>query len=141
MQKTEEISSRLEKNINNQMMEIRTIEKQNTSLKSKISQKKLVNEPEKNQIKDLTGFVKASKSIFTSKVFANLENDAKKQEILQGRSGEVLLEIAKISENVSLLKQNIFDLKRAELELKDRKTAEIDKKQKEIQIELKNYTF
>lgn len=139
MQNIEEASARLEKNINNQMIEIRSIEKANANLKAKIDQKRQLNDPEKNQIKDLDGFIKASKSVFTAKAFFNLENDGKKQEALQGRSGEVLMEIAKISENVSLLKQNIFDLKRAEIELKDTSHAEKHKKLKEINAEIQNY--
>ena len=55
----EETSARLEKTINVQVADIRSIEKSNVSIKSKIEQKRLVNEPEKNQIKDLDGFVKA----------------------------------------------------------------------------------
>ena len=137
MQKIEETSARLEKTINVQVADIRSIEKSNVSIKSKIEQKRLVNEPEKNQIKDLDGFVKASRSIFTANIFAGLENDSHKQEILQGRSGEVLLEIAKISEKVSALKANIFDLKRAEVELKDIKYVDKQRKVKELTAEIK----
>ena len=139
MQKIEETSARLEKTINVQVADIRSIEKSNVSIKSKIEQKRLVNEPEKNQIKDLDGFVKASRSIFTANIFAGLENDSHKQEILQGRSGEVLLEIAKISEMVSALKANIFDLKRAEVELKDIKYVDKQRKVKELTAEIKIY--
>ena len=139
LQKIDELSTRLEKNVNTLMIDIRALEKQKNLIKTKIEQRKLVNEPEKNQIKDINTFVYASKSIFTAKAFSNLENDPSKQEALQGRSGDVLIDIAKISENVIGLRNNIFDLKRAEIGLKDLKSAEKNKRLKEITTEIDIY--
>ena len=58
---------------------------------------------------------------------------------MQGRSGDVLIDIAKISENVIGLRNNIFDLKRAEIGLKDLKSAEKNKRLKEITTEIDIY--
>lgn len=135
----EEIASRLEKNINIQMLDNKTLEKQCRNLQIKLESKKSLAEPEKVQIKNLTSFVKASQSIFTAKAFINLENEPHKQEILQGRAGEMLMEIAKISERVVALKSNIADLKRAESDLKNLKSEEKNKHKTEIANEMKKY--
>jgi Polycystin cation channel len=139
MRKLEETTNRLEKNINNQIIDIKTLEKHNFNLKSKINQRKNLKEPEKNQIKDIKTFVKASKSIFTLKAFETIKNDPQTQEILGGRSGEVLLEIAKISEQVSGLKENINELKRSEIELKGLKQPLQSFKKSEISSEIQAY--
>lgn len=138
-QKIEERASRLEKSISAHQLEIKSSEKHCSNLKQKISERKRLNLPEKNQISDLNTFVEASKSIFNAKIFENLDHNSKQAEVLQGRPGELLMDIARISELVFNLKGKITDLQRAEIEIRDSRKAGNLRKNLEIDQEVENY--
>lgn len=138
-QKVEERVSRLEKSISAQQIDIKSSEKHCTILNKRISERKHLNLPEKNQISDLETFVEASKSVFNAKIFENLDHNSKQAEVLQGNPGELLLDIAKISELIYNLKSRITDLQRAEFELKNSKKSENLRKNLEINQEVLDY--
>ncbi|CAG9310214.1 unnamed protein product [Blepharisma stoltei] len=118
--RVDEKIARLETGIQQDMIEVRKNDKKITKLKEDIEERKTINLPEKNQIRDLSGLVKASKSIFSSSAFAKEDRLSAKRNIsLLGKPGEILLEIANISEKVVNLKKNIVDLKRAQIELSE----------------------
>lgn len=122
--KTDERISRLESNIQQDMIEVRKNDKKITKIKEDIEERRTFNLPEKNQIRDLSGFVKASQSIFQSSVFSKEDQMSIKRNLaLMGKPGEFLMDIAKISEKVVSLKKNIVELKRAQIELGEEDNA------------------
>ena len=138
-QTIEEQASHLEKSIHSNMLSIKSIEKQYKLTSSKLQSKS--SHPSSSPIiTDLPTFVSSSKSIFSSKIFENLKQDSKHSELLQGQTGDILLEIASICEKVNSLKSRISDIKRAELSLNSLQKSDTTLKTLQISEEIQNYS-
>jgi hypothetical protein len=133
----EEDCARLESNLQLVSIEMRRSDRKIAYLNEQIQEKKQIVMPEKANVDSLEGFVKASKSIFAARVFQEQDIITEDQRTaLIGKPGEVLMDLARISEKVLELKSNISILRRAQKHLEGLKgTNEISKSQVYFQSE------
>lgn len=111
----EESHDRLEREVQYNLLEVRKLDKHNSKLKSQIEELKQITHPEKLEVKDLKGLVKTSQSIFSAFESQNL---TPQQEVaMLGDSGRVLMDLARITEQVVDLKNNLQQVKKAQKEL------------------------